>query len=86
VRSFENINEETLKNGYRVMISVRWASITWQIWTVYAAAKQTGKEDEGRMSEIRAALSGGGGGLNSSQKQAITTNYSQNKRQLCKEK
>jgi hypothetical protein len=28
VRSFENINEETLKNGYRVMISVRWASIT----------------------------------------------------------
>jgi hypothetical protein len=27
MRSFENINEEMLKNGYRVM-RVKWASIT----------------------------------------------------------
>jgi acyl-coenzyme A synthetase/AMP-(fatty) acid ligase len=39
MRSFENINEETLKNGYSVM-SVKWASSTWQTDIVNAAVKQ----------------------------------------------
>jgi hypothetical protein len=44
--SFENINSEMLKNGYRAM-HAKWASSTWQTDIVNAAAKQKGEQEGG---------------------------------------
>jgi hypothetical protein len=56
MRNFENTNEETLKNGYRVM-HVKWASTTWQTDIVNAATKRKGIEEGGDdESEIHTAM------------------------------
>jgi hypothetical protein len=70
MRSFENINEETLKNSYRVM-RVKWASSIRQTNTVNTAAKQKREEDGENQSEIHIAVRRS---LNISQKQEIITN------------
>jgi hypothetical protein len=71
MRSFENNDEETLKNGYRVM-HVKRTSSTWQTDTVNAPVKQKGEQEYGEdESEICTAIRS----LNSWQKQAIITNY-----------
>jgi hypothetical protein len=54
MRSFENINEETLKNGYRVM-RVKWASSTTGRHCQCCSEKE-GRRRGWRMSEIRTAM------------------------------
>jgi hypothetical protein len=77
---FWNINEETLKNGYRV-IHVKWASSTWPTDTVNAAVKQKAEEEGGKdQGEIHTAVRKS---LTSSQNQAIITNYFSKQCQLC---
>jgi hypothetical protein len=66
-----NIDEEMLKNGYRVMC-VKWVSSTWQINIANTAAKHKGEEEGGRMGEIHTAMRRD---LNSSRNQVIITNY-----------
>jgi hypothetical protein len=57
MRSFENINEEMLMNGYSVM-RVNWPSSTRQIDIVNATRKQKGEEEGGEdQNEIHTAVS-----------------------------